>query len=113
MRELCYFASRFLACYRPALKPSRSIGNNHTCFIPVYHLSRLGRPALVGPMPLRVPRGDNDPHGEHDFGAFAVDAVKCIFKFDCYDLKLENGSEGPSDPTKTCLIPTLLLAEHY
>lgn len=30
-----------------------------------------------------------------------------------YDAALDGGSEDPSDPTKTCLIPTLLLAEHY
>ena len=57
--------------------------------------------------------GDNNPHGEHDFGAFEVDEVKCFFKFDYYDLKLENGSADPSDPTQTIRVLTLMLAEDY
>ena len=92
--------------------------------IPVLYLSIIGRVSAVrlwsGPCLYAFHAaitpgfaGDTDPHGEHDFGAFAVDGVKCIFKFDYYDLQLENGSEDPNDPTKTCLIPTLLLAEHY
>lgn len=32
---------------------------------------------------------DNDPHGEHDFGAFTVNRVKYFFKFDYYDENFE------------------------
>ena len=56
---------------------------------------------------------DNDPHGEHDFGAFAVDGEKCFWKIDCYDKSLEHGSEDPADPDLTTRVLTIMLAEEY
>lgn len=35
--------------------------------------------------------GDNDPHGEHDFGSVSVQGQKYFFKFDYYDENLEYG----------------------
>jgi hypothetical protein len=32
---------------------------------------------------------DNDPHGEHDFGAFDVNRAKYFWKFDYYDKNYE------------------------
>jgi hypothetical protein len=56
---------------------------------------------------------DNDPHGEHDFGSFEIDAQKFFFKIDYYDCNLEYGSEDPSDSTKTARVLTLMLADDY
>jgi hypothetical protein len=55
---------------------------------------------------------DNDPYGEHDFGAFTLAGVGKIFwKFDYYDQPLEFGSEDPADPTVTQRVLTIMLAE--
>lgn len=54
----------------------------------------------------------NDPHGEHDFGAFEVHGERYFFKFDYY--KDQNLQEG-ADPYET--IPyhllTIMRAEEY
>ena len=56
---------------------------------------------------------DNDPHGEHDFGAFEVAGQKFFFKIDYYDKTLESGSQNPADPTITTRVLTIMLAEEY
>lgn len=57
---------------------------------------------------------DNDPHGEHDFGAFNHDGVGRIFwKIDYYDPRYEMHSEDPADPAKTRRVLTIMLAEEY
>ena len=57
--------------------------------------------------------GDNDPHGEHDFGSFDLAGHKFFFKIDYYDPRLEFGSDDPADPTKTTRVLTLMLADEY
>ncbi len=57
--------------------------------------------------------GDNDPHGEHDFGSFELAGHKFFFKLDYYDSSLEFGSDDPADPAKTTRVLTLMLAEEY
>src|SRR5271170_5883527 len=44
---------------------------------------------------------DNDPHGEHDFGAVEHDGVRCFWKIDYYDRTTEFGSPNPADPAVT------------
>ena len=56
---------------------------------------------------------DNDPHQEHDFGAFELDGHKMFFKIDYYDKTLTNGSPDPSDPAVTERVITIMLAEEY
>jgi len=56
---------------------------------------------------------DNDPHGEHDFGAIEHDGKKVFWKIDCYDENLEFGSPDPSDPAQTTRVLTVMLAEEY
>ena len=56
---------------------------------------------------------ENDPHGEHDFGAFDLAGHKFFWKIDCYDPNLEFGSDDPSDPAKTARVLTIMLAEEY
>jgi hypothetical protein len=41
---------------------------------------------------------DNDPHGEHDFGAIELDGDRYFFKIDYYTPELTAGSEDPADP---------------
>jgi hypothetical protein len=55
----------------------------------------------------------NDPHGEHDFGAFEFDGTPVIFKIDYYDKSLTFHSPDPADPTVTERVITLMLAEEY
>ena len=56
---------------------------------------------------------DNDPRGEHDFGALTI-AGSCIFwKIDYYDPSMRWGSEDPADPARTARVLTILLAEEY
>ncbi len=56
---------------------------------------------------------DNDPHGEHDFGAFELCGRKFFWKIDYYDAGLKFGSEDPSDPAQTTRILTVMLASEY
>ena len=56
---------------------------------------------------------DNDPHGEHDFGAFAFLGERLFFKIDYFAPDLEYGSDDPADPEKTVRVLTIMLAEEY
>src|SRR5437762_12080896 len=56
---------------------------------------------------------DNDPHGEHDFGSFALAGRKFFWKMDYYGASMEFGSEYPADPSKTTRVLTIMLAEEY
>jgi hypothetical protein len=58
---------------------------------------------------------DNDPHGEHDFGAMDVpEAGRVFWKIDCYaDGAMEHGSEDPADPRRSFRVLTVMLASEY
>jgi len=56
---------------------------------------------------------DNDPHGEHDFGAFEHGSDTMFWKIDYYDRDLQAGSPDPSDPSVTTRVLTVLLASEY
>lgn len=56
---------------------------------------------------------DNDPHGEHDFGAFTLAGRKFFWKIDAYDADMRFGSPDPADPAKTTRVLTIMLAEEY
>lgn len=55
----------------------------------------------------------NDPHGEHDFGAFDFDGVEIFFKIDYFYKDFQFHSPDPADPTVTERVITLMLAEEY
>lgn len=56
---------------------------------------------------------DNDPHGEHDFGAFDYMGHKIFWKIDYYDRQMEMGSPDPADPAQTTRVLTVFLASEY
>ena len=56
---------------------------------------------------------DNDPHGEHDFGAFDQGRDTIFWKIDYYDADLRHGSGDPADPAVTTRLLTIMLAEEY
>jgi Protein of unknown function (DUF3768) len=55
----------------------------------------------------------NDPHEEHDFGAFEADGNRVFFKIDYFDSTLTVHSPDPSDPAVTKRVITIMLAEEY
>ena len=55
----------------------------------------------------------NDPHEEHDFGAFEVDGNRLFFKINYYDSSLTQHSPDPADPKVTERVITIMLAEEY
>ena len=56
---------------------------------------------------------DNDPHGEHDFGSFALDRQTYFFKLDYYNKEMDGGSEDPTDPKETMRVLTIMRADEY
>jgi hypothetical protein len=56
---------------------------------------------------------DNDPEGEHDFGAFRIGEQRLVWKIDYYDSTMRYGSRDPSDPAETKRVLTVMLADEY
>ena len=56
---------------------------------------------------------DNDPYGEHDFGAIELAGQRVFWKIDYYDLSLTCGCETPWDEDSCLRVLTLMLAEEY
>lgn len=56
---------------------------------------------------------DNDPYGEHDFGAFDHAGHRIFWKIDYYALDLVHGSDDPADASKTVRVLTIMLAHEY
>jgi hypothetical protein len=56
---------------------------------------------------------DNDPYGEHDFGAISCDGERLFWKIDYYDFTMTAGSPDPTDPQKTTRVLTIMLASEY
>ena len=56
---------------------------------------------------------DNDPHGEHDFGAIEHAGIRILWKIDAYDRDLTFGSSDAANPAVTTRVLTIMLAEEY
>jgi hypothetical protein len=56
---------------------------------------------------------DNDPHGEHDFGAVAEGGTRCFWKIDYCDRTMDGHSPNAGDPSVTTRVLTIMLAEEY
>ena len=56
---------------------------------------------------------DNDPYGQHYYGAFDFLNRRLFWKIDYYAPNLQHGSEDPADLTKTVRVLTIMLAEEY
>ena len=55
----------------------------------------------------------NDPHEEHDFGAFTAEGETLFFKIDYYDKSFQMHSPDPADPSVTERVITIMLAGEY
>lgn len=60
---------------------------------------------------------DNDPYGDHSFGAFEVSITgvthNIFWKIDLYDRAYEMGSDDPANVDVTRRVLTVLLASEY
>jgi len=56
---------------------------------------------------------EDDPYGEHDFGALTIDGTRILFKIDYFDRGLSGRSPDPADPSVTMRVLTIMLAEEY
>ena len=56
---------------------------------------------------------DNDPYGEHDFGALEVNDERIFFKIDYFDPMRAIHSEDPADARVTERMMTIMLASEY
>ncbi len=56
---------------------------------------------------------NDDPYGEHDFGAIDLTGETFFFKIDYYDLAMEGGSPDPSDSKCTRRVMTIMRADEY
>lgn len=56
---------------------------------------------------------DNDPYGEHDFGAVEWNVARIFWKIDYYDRAMRFGSPDPADPSVTTRVLTVMLADEY
>ena len=52
---------------------------------------------------------ENDPYGEHDFGALTVWGERLVFKIDALDRTLTMASPDPADPSLTVRVLTVML----
>lgn len=71
------------------------------------------RQALIAVRTFENFSNDNDPWGEHDFGAVEIDSENVFWKVDYYNSSLTAGSENPANAAITHRVLTVMLAEEY
>lgn len=95
----------------------RTRGEGHGSVFVTEGISAQG-PAFVADVINAVRRfdrftQDNDPWGEHDFGAVEIAGEKVFWKIDAYDLDLKAGSPNPANAAVTHRVLTVMLASEY
>lgn len=56
---------------------------------------------------------DNDPYGEHDFGAVEAAGERIFWKIECFDRSLTRSSQDPADASVTARVLHIMLASEY
>ena len=56
---------------------------------------------------------ENDPWGEHEFGAIELLGEQIFFKIDYYHPSMERGSDNPANELETHRVMTIMLASEY
>ncbi len=56
---------------------------------------------------------NNDPYGEHDFGAIEVEGDELFWKIDYFDPTVTFHAEDPACARTTVRVLTIMLAEEY
>jgi hypothetical protein len=56
---------------------------------------------------------NNDPYGEHDFGAFMLDGERLFWKIDYYDDTRDWGPPDPTDVVTTVRVLTVMLSREF
>jgi len=56
---------------------------------------------------------DNDPYGEHDFGAIDLSGEAFFWKIDTYERSLAFASPDPTDPSLTTRVLTIMRAAEW
>jgi Protein of unknown function (DUF3768) len=56
---------------------------------------------------------ENDPWGEHDFGAFEIEGEKIFWKISYFDREMAYHSPDPADPTVTRRVLMIMLSSEY
>ena len=109
--------SKKIAALNDALRRNptdRSLGNTYmTDGVSAIGPEFVGR-AIVAVAAFDVFNADNDPYGEHDFGALDIDGQNLFWKIDYYSkADPDLGADDPSDPATTERVLTIMLAEEY
>lgn len=68
---------------------------------------------LITAVKTALPDVENDPWGEHDFGAIDFADERYFWKINYYALESETLSPDPSDPAVTRRVLTVMRADEY
>ena len=80
----------------------------------IFALGAEAQPLIIGTVAaFNCFSENNDPNGEHDFGAFDFQGTKLFWKIDLYNSTLTAGSENPLDMAQTRRVLTVMLASEY
>ncbi len=69
--------------------------------------------ALLAVRDFRAFTPGDDPHGEHDFGSFAVEGRELMWFIEYFDPTMLHGSDDPARVDLTRRVLTVMLAEEY